>query len=125
MYQPKLRTLNKTVLKPIVVDNSPSQAVSLPLQSKQTDKAQIAASPSSSSSSMTQFCSYLASGSTNSSLSKHPAKSSIKNLTCLDSQPSSSTSASLSLITSNLSSYNNSSNNQATSVSNYLRASEL
>lgn len=130
-YQPKLRQLNKTQLKPQISTsfsssndnlNSAQQVhSSQPSLNKLNEKSQIAASPSSSSSSMTQFCSYLTNG-------KNPTSTKVKlsgkTATILDQLPSNSNSLSSST-SSNLSNLINQAQLNAQSSANFLRASEL
>lgn len=116
----------------------------LPL-AKLADKSQIAASPSSSSSSMTQFCSYLAANSlmnsnqnlnSNNNQQTQSKKHDTIKIASPSSSTSSSTSSTLSSIHNNRTGHHNShhhhnnNNNHPTSANqsasiNFLRASEL
>ena len=111
----------------------PSSSVSLPITTSsiklnENISSQIAASPSSSASSMTQFCNYLASNSLNTNTNNSNTNSVKRNYAKLNGNllldALSSTSSSSSGL-SNSSSLNHLNHQQATSSVNILRHSEL
>ncbi|CAF0849147.1 unnamed protein product [Brachionus calyciflorus] len=130
IYQPKLRQISRNQPKPQMssLSNSNETLNSNPVHSSQpslnklTEKPQIAASPSSSSSSMTQFCSYLTNNGKNPSNNKLKIHS--KTATILDQLPSNSNSLSSST-SSNISNLINQAQVNGQNSTNFLRASEL
>lgn len=137
VYQPKLRQHNKTHSKASSLNENTNGATSqpVPIQSSQNPSlkvnekaAQIAASPSSSSSSMTQFCTYQVA---NSKLNQNSSQSSINKLGKLSMKGSlaldkqGSVSASSSSNSSNASTLNNQNHVNSQMSANFLRASEL